>query len=377
MLAIKSFLTSKSKALLHIPYFNYRILFFGSDIISKEILLPLHTNFSLPSSDPNKLVSDLQIVTHHKSATSFRTQNPIHDYCQKNKLIYHEPLTSKSKEMHTSQWTEFIEKNLIEKPFDLGIACSFGYMIPNNLIDKCSMGIIIIHPSLLPKYRGAAPIYHALLQGDIVTGVSFIDISKNKFDAGQMLLQSTLSIHETWNYKDLALELGKLAGKLILNVINDLQRLREKAKAQNENEKTNARKIKPEETFANWENDNPSILKQKSRAFSGSNMHALKTIFDKNVIFIEELNLIEFQEEKLLDEYKKLIHGGIYLIKGKKFGKYLYVRCKDGWVKITKWRVNNQSRDSHMFIQQFLDKDLIYNSKNNFSPYIFTNFQKT
>ena len=48
--------------------------------------------------------------------------------------------------------------------------------------------MIVIHPSLLPKYRGASPIYHTLLNGDKQSGVSFVEISKDKFDAGNILL---------------------------------------------------------------------------------------------------------------------------------------------------------------------------------------------
>ena len=48
--------------------------------------------------------------------------------------------------------------------------------------------MIVIHPSLLPKYRGGAPIYHALLNGDSETGITFLEISKNKMDAGKILL---------------------------------------------------------------------------------------------------------------------------------------------------------------------------------------------
>jgi len=60
-------------------------------------------------------------------------------------------------------------------------------MIPSGFIDIFKKSMIVIHPSLLPKYRGASPLQYALLNGDVESGVSFIEISKNKFDAGKIV----------------------------------------------------------------------------------------------------------------------------------------------------------------------------------------------
>jgi len=60
-------------------------------------------------------------------------------------------------------------------------------MIPDSVIDQFPRGMLIMHPSLLPKYRGACPIQHAILNEEKETGVSIVEISKNKFDAGSIL----------------------------------------------------------------------------------------------------------------------------------------------------------------------------------------------
>lgn len=57
---------------------------------------------------------------------------------------------------------------------DFGVVCSYGYMIPSRLINLFKKGLIIVHPSLLPKYKGGAPIFHAIANGDKFSGVSFI-----------------------------------------------------------------------------------------------------------------------------------------------------------------------------------------------------------
>ena len=64
-------------------------------------------------------------------------------------------------------------------------------MIPNKIIDAFEDGMLVVHPSLLPKYRGGAPIFHAIANGDTMSGVSFIEIAKGKYDYGNILKKDT------------------------------------------------------------------------------------------------------------------------------------------------------------------------------------------
>ena len=89
-----------------------------------------------------------------------------------------------------------LEKKLEDEKHDVGVVASFGHMIPSNIIDKFSEGMLVMHPSLLPKYRGSCPIQHAILNKEKETGISVIEISKNKFDAGAILYQSSTQINE-------------------------------------------------------------------------------------------------------------------------------------------------------------------------------------
>mmetsp|Transcript_20546 Transcript_20546/g.23732 ORF Transcript_20546/g.23732 Transcript_20546/m.23732 type:complete len:89 (-) Transcript_20546:52-318(-) len=84
--------------------------------------------------------------------------------------------------------------------YDIGIVASFRHMIPSYIIDKFRIGAFVVHPSLLPKYRGACPIQHAILNGDTETGVSLISMSKRKFDAGNIILQSHTPINPSATY---------------------------------------------------------------------------------------------------------------------------------------------------------------------------------
>jgi len=82
--------------------------------------------------------------------------------------------------------------------------------------------MVVIHPSLLPKYRGASPIQYSLLNGDKETGISIIEISKGKFDAGKVFIQEKIAIEPTMRYSELAMELAVIGNnnlkKLLLIV---------------------------------------------------------------------------------------------------------------------------------------------------------------
>ncbi|KAI9336662.1 formyl transferase, partial [Pilaira anomala] len=76
-----------------------------------------------------------------------------------------------------------------DKQYDLGVVVSFGYFIPPHIISAFKYGAVNVHPSLLPKYRGAAPIQHAIMYGDSETGVSVQELDDKEFDAGRILTQ--------------------------------------------------------------------------------------------------------------------------------------------------------------------------------------------
>lgn len=77
--------------------------------------------------------------------------------------------------------------------FDVGVVVSFGYLIPSASIEACKHGMVNVHPSLLPRWRGAAPLAHTILANDERTGVSLITVAKNRFDTGLIVKQSLLN----------------------------------------------------------------------------------------------------------------------------------------------------------------------------------------
>lgn len=70
------------------------------------------------------------------------------------------------KEEREKEWGGFVEEvGKSERKYKLGIVCAYGYMIPENVIKLFEKGMILAHPSLIPKYRGGSPIFHAIANG--------------------------------------------------------------------------------------------------------------------------------------------------------------------------------------------------------------------
>jgi methionyl-tRNA formyltransferase len=92
----------------------------------------------------------------------------------------------------------------IDHDCKIGVIASFGHMVPAEFIDSFALGMYVMHPSLLPKYRGACPIQHAILNQDSETGVSVIEISKDKFDAGNILAQEKVPLTSQTRFDQLS-----------------------------------------------------------------------------------------------------------------------------------------------------------------------------
>lgn len=92
--------------------------------------------------------------------------------------------------------------------------------MPHRILNQFKMGAINVHPSLLPQYRGAAPIHHTILNGDAETGISIMELDRKRFDAGKILKQSVYRIpnHEQIIYHDLYNQLAQLGGRDLTDV---------------------------------------------------------------------------------------------------------------------------------------------------------------
>ncbi|CAD8128188.1 unnamed protein product [Paramecium sonneborni] len=312
-----------------------RTIFFGSGLFPLPIFQRLH---KLTAIDPK--VSLITVPNH-----SHKEKNQIKDYASQQQFkIYQPNLSDKS--------ISFV--NEIQDQPDLGIVCNYGYMIPSQIIDIFKKGVYVIHPSLLPKYRGAAPIQRAILNDEQKTGVSFIEISKNKFDAGAILLKKELDILAVDRYKELSQKLSQLTADSIeefINNIDNFERL-----SQNASETTKAPKITQADLKVDFNNTATKIYNQY-RAIYGTNFHSLKLKYQEREFYLENITLINDLEEEHLKLYNGVENGTIWLIRNKQFKNYFYIKCNENsWIRVQEFRFcdRGSSQAAYTFKNQFL-----------------------
>ncbi len=156
-------------------------------------------------------------------------------------------------------------KNL--KP-DLVVVVAYGKIIPKKFLDLPKFGFINLHASLLPKWRGAAPIQRSIMNLDTQTGVSIMKIVE-KLDAGPVMHQEIIKINENIDTYTLSKVLSKLGAKSIINALQIIFKGQAVFIEQDHNKATYAKKITKQEGQINW-NENASKIVAKINGLNPS-----------------------------------------------------------------------------------------------------------
>jgi methionyl-tRNA formyltransferase len=159
---------------------------------------------------------------------------------------------------------EIIEKLADYKP-DLIVVIAFGQKIGNELINLPPKGAVNVHASLLPKYRGAAPINWVIINGETATGISIITLAE-KMDAGSILAQSQTDIVPDETAGQLHDRLAQIAAPLLLKTIEQIADGSIIYTEQNHSEATLAPKLKKSDGFIDFV-EPAEILERKIRGF--------------------------------------------------------------------------------------------------------------
>ena len=142
---------------------------------------------------------------------------------------------------------------------DLAIVVAYGKIIPNEILSLTKKGFINIHASLLPKWRGAAPIQRSIMNLDKETGISIMQII-NKLDAGPVSKNYKISISDNDNFLTLSEKLSSLASEKLLENIDDILEDKVTFYDQNNLEATYAKKILKSEGKINWNETGEEII---------------------------------------------------------------------------------------------------------------------
>jgi len=129
-------------------------------------------------------------------------------------------------------WSVWQELGTGNNQFDVGVAVSFGHLIPSEVLESFAMGTMNLHPSLLPRYRGAAPIQHTVLNGDASTACSVIELSTGKFDHGQILHQVPITVGAEEDMHALRSRLALTGAEAVVYALQRFETLRSTATSQ-------------------------------------------------------------------------------------------------------------------------------------------------
>lgn len=134
---------------------------------------------------------------------------------------------------------------------DLIVVVAYGQLIPSNILNFPKYGAINAHASLLPEYRGAAPIQRAIMQGAQETGISIIKLVE-ALDAGPIILKEKITIGENETYGSLHDRLAKLSAKCLIEACSLITKNKFNLEKQDEKKVTYAYKLKSEEEVIEW-----------------------------------------------------------------------------------------------------------------------------
>ncbi|MEE6503618.1 hypothetical protein FKM82_004876 [Ascaphus truei] len=277
------------------------VMFFGTDEFALESLKIL--NKFRPRES---LVGRLEVVT---LPSSLPKGLPVQNYASDCGIPIHEwP--------HTGQCDQF----------DVGVVASFGRLLSEDLILRFPYGILNVHPSCLPRWRGPAPIIHTVLHGDENTGVTIMQIRPKRFDVGPIIMQEKFPVPPRCTAKELEAVLSKHGAEMLISVLKNLPQCLELSREQPKEGVTFAPKLTAAMSCVRWEEQSPEQIVRLERAIGFS--VPLQTLWMGSPVkllnFVEVPNLLNIAE---LD----CVPGSVAYHQG---SQTLVVRCKDGWVGV-------------------------------------------
>ncbi|MBK4764849.1 MAG: methionyl-tRNA formyltransferase [Pantoea sp. Brub] len=222
---------------------NFAVEHFNILLNSKHKIVGVLTKFKKPSSNKRKIIP-----------------NQIKNIAEKNNIQIFQP------DLFFFNIKE-TEKLIDSYKIDLIIVVSYGIIFPKNIINLPKLGCINIHASLLPKWRGPAPIQRSLLAGDTKTGITIIQMD-DRIDTGDILYQKSCNISVSETSNTLCDKLAKLGAEGLLKTLSKIISNEIYPKKQKQLLNNNyANKIKKEEARINW--GIPAIdLERRIRAFN-------------------------------------------------------------------------------------------------------------
>jgi len=253
-----------------------RIVFAGTPEFAVESLAILHKS-------NHEIVAVYCQPDRPKGRGKVLSACPVKLYAEENNLLVIQPEDFSELENQ--------ERFSLLKP-DVMVVAAYGQILPKNTLQTPRLGCLNIHASLLPRWRGAAPIERAILAGDKETGISIMQMNEG-LDTGNVLLEKKYLISEFETSQTLTDNLSSLGADTIIEALSNLSDL--KARPQNNNDASYAKKILKNEAQIDW-NQSAETISRIIRAFNPrpiAQTNAKAKQFENNVLRITEAEVIQ------------------------------------------------------------------------------------
>lgn len=183
------------------------------------------------------------------------TPSPVKVLAEQHQVPVHQPQSLKKPEA---------QAELAQYQADVMVVVAYGLILPQAVLDLPRLGCLNVHGSLLPRWRGAAPIQRAIWAGDKDTGVTIMQMDKG-LDTGAMLSKASLAIGQDDTSASLYEKLAELGPKALLDTLDQLESL--SAEVQDDSQANYAEKLSKEEAQIDWQQD-AAFIERCVRAFN-------------------------------------------------------------------------------------------------------------
>lgn len=263
--------------------------------------------------------------------------SPVKEYALEKNLKIYQPIKIKNN-------TEFLDEIKTLAP-DVICVVAYGKILPKEILEIPKLGCINVHGSLLPKYRGAAPIQWAVLNGDKTTGITTMYMNEG-MDTGDMILKEEVEIGPEETTGDLWQKLSKIGGEILVKTLKLIEEGKAPREKQTE-EATLAPMLNKEMALIDWENSDANKIHNLIRGLNPimgaySYIDGKKIKFWKSkVLTKEEFFSYKTEFEEYEAKFNNLVPGTILIVDDK---DGLYIKANGGVLKILEIQGENAKR---------------------------------
>ena len=304
-----------------------KIIFMGTPDFAKESLEALY----------NAKYEILAVVTNPdrpKGRGMKMIASPVKEFALEKGIKIYQPEKVRNNE-------EFISEIKALKP-DVICVVAYGKILPKEILEIPSKGCINVHGSLLPKYRGAAPIQWAVLNGDKKTGVTtmYMDVG---MDTGDMILKQETQIGEDETTGELWDKLSKIGGDLLVKTLKEIEN-KTAPRIKQGDDFTMAPMLDKSMAKIDWENKTALEIKNLVRGLNPI-MGAYTFLNGKKIKFWK----VDVAKDIFADGDMEFMKNGTVIVSDKRDG--IYIKTKDGILKVLEIQGENAKK---MPIQDYL-----------------------